>query len=295
MWDESIASNVRSEAAAKKLAQSTGFEGGSREQLHAMDYLVYAYLQEGQTSNAEAVLSELNKMQKVDEQVFTAAYAATAIPARILLENRRWKEAAALQLQDNVAKLVPLENFQWAEAHVHFARAVGAARSGNAAEARDEVSKLKAIEDKLVVPTGTYDWRKQVSIERQIADAWTTFAEGKKDQALPLMRAAADLDDATEKHPVTPGAILPAREQLGEMLLEAKQPAVAEAEFEASLKRAPKRLTGLYGAAHAAKLAGDSAKANRYFAELAEVTKASDGSRSEVNEARTATAQLAGR
>jgi len=295
MWDESIASNVRSEAAAKKLAQSTGFEGGSREQLHAMDYLVYAYLQEGQTSNAEAVLSELNKMQKVDEQVFTAAYAATAIPARILLENRRWKEAAALQLQDNVAKLVPLENFQWAEAHVHFARAVGAARSGNAAEARDEVSKLKAIEDKLVVPTGTYDWRKQVSIERQIADAWTTFAEGKKDQSFPLMRVSADLDDATEKHPVTPGAILPAREQLGEMLLEAKQPAVAEAEFEASLKRAPKRLTGLYGAAHAAKLAGDSAKANRYFAELAEVTKASDGSRSEVNEARTATAQLAGR
>jgi len=198
-------------------------------------------------------------------------------------------------LQDNVAKLVPLENFQWADAHVHFARAVGAARSGDAAAARAETSKLKAIEDALVVPPGTYDWRKQVLIERQLADAWATYAEGKRDDALRLMRAAADLDDATEKHPVTPGAVLPAREQLGELLIELKQPSAALTEFEASLKRAPKRLTGLYGAAHAAKLAGEATKAKGYFTELAEVTKASDGSRSEVKEARTATAQVAGR
>ena len=295
MWDDSIASNLKSEAASKALTKSEGFDGASPEQLHAMDYLAYAYLQTGQEAKAEAVLADLNAIQRVNQPIFTVAYAATAIPARILLENRRWKEAAALQLQDNVSKLVPLENFQWAGAHVHFARAVGAARSGDAALARAEAGKLKAIEDALVVPSGTYDWRKQVSIERQVAAAWATFAEGKKDDALREMRAAADLDDATEKHPVTPGAILPAREQLGEMLLELKQPAAAEPEFEASLKRAPKRLTGLYGAAHAAKLAGDSARANRYFAELAEVTKASDGSRSEVKEARTATAQLAGR
>ncbi len=294
MWDESITSNVRSEAAARKLARASGFDAG-REQLHAMDYLVYAYLQEGRTSNAEAVLAELNKMQKVDEPVFTVAYAATAIPARILLENRRWKDAAALQLQDNVAKLVPLQDFQWAEAHLHFARAVGAARSGNSTEAREETAKLKAIEDGLVVPPGTYDWRKQVSIERQVADAWATFAEGKNEDALRIMQSAADLDDATEKHPVAPGAVLPAREQLGDLLLELNQPMAALAQYEASLKRAPKRLAGLYGAAHSAKLAGDPAKASRHFAELAEVTKASDGSRAEVKEARTATAQIAGR
>jgi hypothetical protein len=295
MWEDSIASNLKSEAASIALTKTEGFDGSSPERLHAMDYLAYAYLQTGQDAKAQAVLADLNSIQRVNQPIFTVAYAATAIPARILLENRRWKEAASLQLQDNVAKLVPLENFQWADAHVHFARAVGAARSGDAVEAREETGKLKAIEDALVVPVGTYDWRKQVSIERQLADAWATYAEGKKDDALRLMRAAADLDDATEKHPVTPGAVLPAREQLGELLIELKEPSAALAEFEASLKRAPKRLTGLYGAAHAAQLAGDSAKAKSYFAELAEVTKASDGSRSEVKEARTATTQVAGR
>jgi hypothetical protein len=295
MWEESIASNLKSEAASRALTKAEGFDGASPEQLHAMDYLAYAYLQTGQEKRAQAVLAELNAIQRVNQPIFTVAYAATAIPARIALENRRWKEAASLKLQDNVAKLVPLENFQWAEAHVHFARAVGAARSGDAALARAETTKLKAIEDALVVPPGTYDWRKQVSIERQIAEGWTAYAEGRKQEGLSIMRAAADLEDATEKHPVTPGAVLPAREQLGELLLELNQPAAALAEFEASLKRAPRRLVGLYDAAHAAKLAGDSAKASRYFADLVEVTKASDGSRAEVKEARTATAQIARR
>ena len=280
---------------SRALTKAAGFDGASPEQLHAMDYLAYAYLQTGQEERAQAVLAELNAIQRVNQPIFTVAYAATAIPARIALENRRWKEAASLKLQDNVAKLVPLENFQWAEAHVHFARAVGAARSGDAALARAETTKLEAIEDALVVPPGTYDWRKQVSIERQIAEGWTAYAEGRKQEGLSIMRAAADLEDATEKHPVTPGAVLPAREQLGELLLELNQPAAALAEFEASLKRAPRRLVGLYDAAHAAKLAGDSAKASRYFADLVEVTKASDGSRAEVKEARTATAQIARR
>jgi tetratricopeptide (TPR) repeat protein len=295
MWEESIASNLKSEAASRALTKAEGFDGASPEQLHAMDYLAYAYLQTGQEKRAQAVLAELNAIQRVNQPIFTVAYAATALPARIALENRRWKEAASLKLQDNVAKLVPLENFQWAEAHVHFARAVGAARGGDAALARAETTKLKAIEDALVVPPGTYDWRKQVSIERQIAEGWTAYAEGRKQEGLSIMRAAADLEDATEKHPVTPGAVLPAREQLGELLLELNQPAAALAEFEASLKRAPRRLVGLYDAAHAAKLAGDSAKASRYFADLVEVTKASDGSRAEVKEARTATAQIARR
>ncbi|HJR83723.1 MAG TPA: hypothetical protein VJ775_07330, partial [Sphingomicrobium sp.] len=295
MWEESIASNLKSEAASRALTKAEGFDGASPEQLHAMDYLAYAYLQTGQEERAQAVLSDLNAIQRVNQPIFTVAYAATAIPARIALENRRWKDAASLELQDNVAKLVPLENFRWAEAHVHFARAVGSARSGDAAAAREETAKLKAIEDALVVPPGTYDWRKQVSIERQIAEGWTAYAEGRKQEALSIMRAAADLDDATEKHPVTPGAVLPAREQLGELLLELNQPAAALAEFEGSLKRAPRRLVGLYNAAHAAKLAGDSTKSSRYFADLVEVTKSSDGTRAEVKEARTATAQIAGR
>jgi len=294
MWDESIASNLKSEASARALVKSEGLEGGSNEQLHAMDYLAYAYLQTGQEAGAQRVLAELNALQKVNQPIFTTAYAATAVPVRIVLENRRWKEAASLSLQDNVSKLAPLENFQWAGAHVYFARAIGAARSGEAAAAREATAKLKAIEDALIVPPGTYDWRRQVSIERQIAEAWTSYAEGKRDDAVTMMRAAADLDDATEKHPVTPGAILPAREQLGEMLLELDRPKEALAEYEGSLKRAPQRLVGLYGAAHSAKLAGDVTKAARYYAELAEMTKAGDGTRAEIKEAREA-AKMAAR
>jgi tetratricopeptide (TPR) repeat protein len=293
MWEDSIASNLKSKAAGQALMKRKGLAGASREELHAMDYLAYAYLQTGQDAKAQAVLDDLNALQKVDEPIFSVAYAATAIPARIALENRRWKEAASLDVPDNVLKLSPLENFRWAEAHLHFARAVGAARSGNAALAREETAKLKAIEDALVVPPGTYDWRKQVSIERQIAEAWLAHAVGRKDEAVALMRAAADLDDATEKHPVTPGAILPAREQLGEMLLDLGKPAEALAAYEASLKRAPRRLAGLYGAGRAAKLAGDAAKSKQYFAELTEITKSSDGSRVEVKEARAEVATMA--
>lgn len=288
MWEESIASNLRSEAASKALVKSEGLEGGSSEQLHAMDYLAYAYLQTGQEAGAQRVLADLNALQKVNQPIFTVAYAATAIPARIALENRRWEQAASLKLQDNVAKLAPLNTYQWADAHIYFARAIGAARSGDPAGAREAVARLKEIEDTLVVPPGTYDWRKQVSIERQVAEAWAIYSDGRKDEAVALMRAAADLDDATEKHPVTPGAILPAREQLGEMLLELGRPAEALVAYEGSLKRAPKRLVGLYGAARSARLAGDSTKAGRYYAELLDVTKASDGARAEIKEAREA-------
>jgi tetratricopeptide (TPR) repeat protein len=286
LWDEAIKSNIASEAASRTFAKRQGLAGSSSERLHAMDYLAYAYLQTGQDEKAQAVLSELNAIQRADPPIFAVAFAATAIPARMALERRQWSEAASLQLRDNVRKLAPLQNFRWGEAHVHFARAVGAARSGDAAAARREVAKLKEIEQTMIIPPGTYDWRTQVSIERQISEAWLAQAEGRKEDAVQLMRAAADLDDASEKHPVTPGAILPAREQLGELLIEVGRPREALIEYEASLKRAPRRLAGLYGAARSAKLAGDSAVAGRYFAELAELTKSSDGARAEVKEAR---------
>jgi tetratricopeptide (TPR) repeat protein len=260
-----------------------------------MDYLAYAYLQTGRDSEAERVLAELNSIERADPPIFSVAYAATAIPARLTLERRQWREAASLELQDNVLGLAPLANFQWAEAHLLFARAVGAARSGDAALARRELAKLRAIEDTLAVPAGSYDWKTQVAIERQMAEAWLAHAEGRPDDALRLMRAAADLDDATEKHPVTPGAILPAREQLGELLLELKRPAEALREYEASLTRAPRRLAGLYGAARAARLAGNASQASRYYAQLLEVAGKGDGTRAEILEARAQAGQQASR
>lgn len=287
LWEEAIKSDLKAEAAARAYARSKGMRDSWDERLHAMDYLAYAYLQTGQDAKAQKVLNDLKAIKHVEPRNLKVAYTATAIPARLLLERRVWDEAAALKLPANGASLAPMEEFPWAQAHVHFARAIGAARSGRATQAGDEVAKLTAIEQAMVVPAGTYDWKKQVSISRQVAEAWLAHAEGKEEEALRIMRAAADLDDATEKHPVTPGAILPAREQLGELLLLVGRPGDALVAYEASLKRAPRRLAGLYGAAKAAKLTGNSAKAARYFGDLAEVTETSEGTRPEVKEART--------
>ncbi|UUR06734.1 hypothetical protein [Sphingomonas glaciei] len=295
MWEESIASNLKSEAAARALMRRKNFLGGSREELHAMDYLAYAYLQTGQDIKARKVLAKLNAMHSVDEPIFSVAYAATAIPARLVLERRQWKEAANLELPANVMKLAPLESFQWAAAHVHFARALGAARSRDTAAAKIELAKLTDIEQKLQVPPGSYDWKTQVGVSRQIAAAWLARADGRNDEALRLMHGAATLDDAVEKHPVTPGAILPAREQLGELLLDLGRPAEALLEFEASLKRTPLRLNGLSGAARAASLAGNQPKARDYYARLVQLTRSGDADRSEIREARAAARALPAR
>lgn len=292
VWEDAIRSDFKSEAAAQAYARSNGMPDSWDERLHAMDYLAYAYLQSGQDAKAQQVWSEVKAINRVDPPNFKVAYSVTAIPARILLERRAWEEAASLELPANVLGLAPLKDFQWAQAHIHFARAVGAARSGKPALARRETIALETIEEALVVPPGTYDWKKQVSISRQVAEAWLAYAEGETDKAVRIMRDAADFDDQTEKHPVTPGAILPAREQLGELWLELGKPVDALAAYEASLKRAPRRLVGLYGAARAASLAGDLAKAARHFADLVDVTKSSDGTLREVKEARSFAASV---
>lgn len=292
LWDESIRSNRAAEAAARAWAKDSGMSGAWDQQLHAMDYLAYAYLQSGRDTDAQAVLQELGEIH-TSNPTPTTAYAVTSIPARVLLERRRWADAAAFELPASLAGMEALTRHKWGEANVRLANAVGAARIGDVPRAKAALARLKEIEASVVVAPGEYDWRKQVSIERQIAEGWLAYAEGRKDDAARIMRAAADLDDATEKHPVTPGAVLPAREQLGELLLELGRPAEALAEYESSLTRAPKRLAGLYGAARAAKLAGDQAKARTYFADLAEVTKAGDAGRSEVKEARAYAAQVA--
>jgi Tfp pilus assembly protein PilF len=295
LWEEAIQSNLASEAASRAFATAQGLPDSSSERLHAMDYLAYGYLQTGQDGHAERVLADLNAIRRADPPIFTVAFAATAIPARLALERRQWERAASLELQPHVRQLAPLANFRWGEAHIHFARAIGAARTGRIAAAREEVAKLREIEQALIIPPGTYDWRTQVAIERQIAEAWLAHVEGRSEDAVRLMRAAADLDDATEKHPVTPGAILPAREQLGELLLELGRPAAALHEYEASLRRAPRRLAGLYGAARAARLAGDAAKARDYYTQIVQVTQNGDGTRAEVQEARAFTAGIAAR
>lgn len=293
LWDEAISSNRAAEAAAIAYAKSSGMPGAWDQQLHAMDYLAYAYLQSGRDSEAQRVLDELKTITQADPPTRTVAYAVTAIPARLALERRQWREAASLELPANLNSLSALGNHKWAVAHIHFARAVGAARSGDLALATAEVAKLSGLEEALKIQPGEYDWRKQIAIERQVAAAWVAHAGRKDDEALRLMRAAADLDDATEKNPVTPGSILPAREQLGELLLDLGRPSDALKEYEASLQRAPGRLNGLYGAAQSAKLAGNTAKAKHYFAALVKTTEGGDTTRAEVKSARLFEAEMA--
>ncbi|MGI8565709.1 MAG: tetratricopeptide repeat protein [Pyrinomonadaceae bacterium] len=286
LWQEAIGSNLDARASAKAHAVRNRLPGAWDEQLHAMDYLAYAYLQGAQDKQAWGVLDELNRIRKVDPPNFKVAYAFTAIPARYALERRQWNEAAKLPLHPGTMETFPWESFRWAEAQIRFARAIGAARTGDAASARQEVEKLAEIRQTLAEVKGGYDWGKQVDIKRQIAAAWLAHAEGKQEEALRLMRAAAELDDATEKHPVTPGAILPAREQFGELLLELKQPAAALQEFETSLRSAPNRFNGLYGAARAAKLAADQKTAKTYYMKLVALCRQADSNRPEIEEAR---------
>lgn len=269
LWEEGIRSNLQAEAAARAYAVRHKLPGAWDERLHAMDYLVYGYLQLGQDAKAREVLDELNAIRRVDPPNFKVAYAFSAIPARFALERRRWDEAAALSLPPNASAIVPWQNFRWAEAQVLFARAIGAARSGKLDPARQDVARLAAIRQALNTRAGEYDWAKQVEIQRQVAAAWLAAGERRPEQALTLMRSAADLDDATEKHPVTPGAILPAREQLGELLLTLDRPTESLVAFEDSLRRTPGRLAGRYGAARAARLAGSTAKAREHYAVLA--------------------------
>jgi len=286
LWQEGIQSNLDAEASAKAFAVRNHLSGVWDEQFHAMDYLTYAYLQGAQDKHARAVLDELNRIPKAEPESFKVAYAVAAIPARYALERRRWNEAAKLELPSLGG--FPWQGFRGAEAHIYFARAIGAARTGDIESATREVNKLAAIRQELVATQtpGDYDWAKQVEIERMVASAWLAHAGNKDEEALRVMRAAADLDDATDKHPVTPGAILPAREQLGELLLELKQPTAALREFETSLVQAPNRFNGLYGAARAARLAGNQKAARNYYGKLLAVSRSADSTRSEIDEAK---------
>ncbi len=286
LWQEAIRSNLDAKAAAKVHAVRNQMPGAWDEQLHAMDYLAYAYLQGAQDKQARALIDELSEIRRVDPPNFKVAYAFTAIPSHYALERRQWSEAANLPLHPGTMEKFPWQRFPWAEAQIRFARAIGAARTGDTASARQEVEELAAIRQSLVEVKGDYDWGKQVEIGRLVASAWLTYAEGKHEDSLRLMRAAAELDDATEKHPVTPGTLLPAREQLGELLLELKQPAAALREFETSLRSAPNRFNGLYGAARAASQAADPKMAKTYYGKLVALGRYADSTRAEIEEAK---------
>ena len=287
LWQESIDSNRASADAGKAYYTRLGKGTVWDQTLHALDYLVYAYLQTGQDRQARTVLEELTTMQRAEPESFVAAYAYAAIPARVALEQHHWGEAAALS---PASKVFPWDRFAWAQAITAFARAVGAARGGNPAQARAEAQKLEGYRATLIAANQTY-WAEQVNIQQQAAAAWAARSEGKNDEALKLMRAAADLEDSTEKHPVTPAPVVPARELLGEMLLDLNRPAQALVEFEASAAREPNRLNGMFGAARAVELSGNTAQAKALYARLVALCARADGERPELRHAKAVLAK----
>lgn len=283
LWQDSIDSNVASAAAAKSYVARTLPGAASQDQLHAMDYLAYAYLQTCHDTEARHVVEEAAAVSKIDQNVFQAAYALAAIPARYALERKRWSAAASLEVRPSG---FPWTRFPYAEAITNFARALGAARSGNPSAARAEIEKLSAIHQALIQREQEYDWSSQVEVQRLSASAWAAHAERDNDWALRSMRSAADLEDKTAKHPVAPGPVLPARELLGELLMETDRPALAFPEFEAVLRSSPKRFNATYGAARAAELAGDRKSATEYYSQLLELCDRTESQRLEVQNAR---------
>ncbi|HMK03352.1 MAG TPA: hypothetical protein VK489_04140, partial [Ferruginibacter sp.] len=282
LWDECISSNLAAAASAKCYGETAGIKGHWDEELHALDYLVYAYLQKGDNEKAQKQLDYLRTINEVSPFNFKVAYAFASIPSRYVLENKLWKDAAAVKIHN---ESFPWHKFPWQKAIIHFARLMGSANTGSAQLARTELRHLQTIYDTLTAQKDTYK-ANQVMIQLKSGEAWILLAEGKANEALQAMKMAADLEDKTEKHPVTPGEVIPAKELLADMLMKMNKPAEALLAYEADLKTHPNRFNGLYGAAQASERINNKEKAKLYYTQLTAVTNSTASARPELETAR---------
>jgi len=282
MWDESIAANRASAEASRAYAAMRHRDATEAEELHALDYMAYSYLQEAQDTEAKKIVDVAAKVRKTNPELeFIAAYALAAIPTRYAFERNDWEAAATLPIPD----LPQWSAFPFLEALIEYGHALGYAHTGDLDGARKAISRMQQLHDATKDPKFDY-FKRHLDLQMQAASAWVTAAEGNKSEAIEMLRRAADAEDVLGKHPVSPGAFVPIREQLGNLLLQIGQPKQAQAEFEAALKIYPGRFKGLYGAAQAAELTGDNEKASRYYTKLAAQTSKAGGSRDELNHVR---------
>lgn len=282
-WDDAIASNTRSAAAARAYEIERGLTAMWDQRAHALDYLAYAYLQQGRDTAAQRVGDEAAAASAgYPAGALPYEYAVAAIPARFALERGRWAEAARLAVR-------PAPEWPAAEAIIHFARAIGAARASDTTLARQEIAVLAQIESTLTTGPQAY-WAGQVAIQRLAATAWLELATGDTARAVLHAGQAADREDGTQKHPVTPGPVLPARELEGDLLLLAGRPAAAGRAYAATLARSPNRARSLFGLARAAELTGDMATALARYREFLSLMAKADGARPELAIARRAVA-----
>lgn len=266
-WESSVTTNRR--AAERAVAA-----GDPEQEFHASDYMVYAYLQTGQDQAARRVMDSAGRATGPTRNA--KAFATAAMPARYALERGAWAEAAALAPRQT--------SFPYTEAMTHFARAVGLARSGRPQESAADIEALGRIT--VALRDRDAYWAEQVDIQRQSAEGWSAFAAGRRDEGLAALREAAEREGRTEKAPITPGPLAPARELYAEALLDADQHAAARHEFEAVLRNEPRRFRALYGVGRAAELAGEQNIAQRAYGQLLEVAAQADTQRPELEQAR---------
>ena len=286
IWEESIQSNLLSAESSRCYTQAAALSGAYFEELHATDYLVYAYLQKGDNFNAEKQYEQIKELKTFYPSNITAAiYPVTAIPARLALENNNWERAANLEMPEINLNW---EEFPWQKAIHHFAKALGAAHTKDFILAEEELKVLKELHQNLLAQNDRTKsiQVKQVEIQIKTTQAWLEFIKGDKENGLLLMQEAVEIEGETSKHPVTPGDVLPAIELLGDMLLALNRPKDALVAYEENLKKHPERFKGIYGAAIAAKQSGNQEKADHYYRQLIELSKNSNSTRPEIVEAK---------
>jgi tetratricopeptide (TPR) repeat protein len=282
MWDESIAANQASAEASRTYAAMRHRDASEAEELHALDYMAYSYLQEARDAEAKKIVDIAAKVLKTNPELeFSAAYALAAIPTRYAFERNDWRAAATLTIPN-----VPhWSSFPFMEALIEYGHALGRAHTGDIEGARKAIARMQELRDATKDPKFDY-FKNHLDLQMQAGSAWIAASEGKKNEAIEMLRQAADAEDILGKHPVSPGAFVPIREQLGSLLLEVGKSKEAQREFEAALKIYPGRFRGLYGAARASEQSGDKANARRYYAKLAAQTAKSSSSRDELNHVR---------
>ena len=282
MWDQSIAANRASAEASRAYAAMRHRDATEAEELHALDYMAYSYLQEARDIEARKIVDFAGTVRKTNPELeFSGAYALAAIPTRYAFERNDWASAATL----TVPNLPHWSSFPFMEALIEYGHALGRAHTGDHDGARKSIARMRELRDATKDPKFDY-FKKHLEVQMRAASAWVAYGEGKKDEAVEMLRRSADAEDVLGKHPVSPGAFVPIREQLGSLFLELGRPKDAQREFEAALKIYPGRFRGLYGAALAAEQTGDKENAGRYYAKLAAQTAKSNGSRDELNHVR---------
>ena len=283
LWSESIKSNIDSAQSAVCYAESVNPDANWVSEIHALDYLVYAYLQLGDNQKAKFELTKMNEIREVfPSDHFASAYALIAVPCRLAIENKNWDLASKLELPKTN---IDWKKSDWPVAMLHFSRALGFSNLGETFKAEKELKSLITLRDKLSNADKTYE-SGQVSIQIEAVRAWIEFSKGNSKEAIDFMKLASTLESKTSKAAVTPGEIIPAEELLGDLYIALNKPKEALESYKLNLEVRPFRFNGIYGAAKAAEKLGDIKLAKYYFNQLIELTSKTNSSRPEINEAK---------